>query len=254
MNSKIKLAFGVVVFALSCSRPAFSQERTVALLKDTKEAPSMILVGKPGAALILITSDQRPKSELRWVPGGQRLSYRVRDENGALTRLVIIDLSGKITKEIPIEPVTDPPSERPRFIADIIWQTESKFRVIGSITNWNCETYDMDWQTGEGSNGQFGQCGDFVSSPDGKHTAYLSQTSGGRDEERYQGVQIDGGGEESAQGTPGPILYQGPDKSVFRVISHLVWSEDSKRLAFLKKTVESGQVTRSVPVPGWDQL
>jgi hypothetical protein len=227
----------LTLFVCGLPRAAQAQQAEVALLKDVDETTVIILVDEHHKELARLTGDQRRKSDLRWVPDGERLSYHVADPNGALVRLVIVDLKGEILKEIPIEP-NDPEVWRPRFIQDIVWLTERKFRVFGSYNQWNYVTYDVDCETGAISNQLVGQ-GDFIDSPDGKNTAYLSETLGGPDEQRYETIEI----EVHALGprVRDPAHYTGPDKGVFRVVAGPIWSEDSKRVALIEKMLTTDE-------------
>jgi len=51
----------------------------IAVLKDA----TILVVSADGEKLGALSTDPRPKSDLRWLADGQRLSYTVRDENGA---------------------------------------------------------------------------------------------------------------------------------------------------------------------------
>ncbi len=139
----------------------------IALLK----ADNVLLAGADGQITATLSNDRRPKSLLRWTQDGQRLSYIVPDTAGAKARLVVIDLSGKVLKEVAIRPMTDPPTEGLRFVEQLSWITPEKVRVAGSINPHNCEMFDLEIETAAESNWQTGECGSFVASPDGRHVA-----------------------------------------------------------------------------------
>jgi hypothetical protein len=238
-----------VSVALLFLGPAWSmqaQPEKFALLRGAE----ILLLDGEGHELSKLTSDRRPKGNLLWAVGGQRLAYQVKADDGAKGRLVIIDLKGTVLKEISLQPVTEPPSFQFRYIEDVTWLTARTVRVHGSINNWNCGVYDVDVDSGEEIGGLMsGQCRDFVSSPDGKHVAYIGTTSGGPDEQRDDSVEIDSE----------HLVYRGPG-DVLNVVTGPVWSDDSRRVAFVHKNARTGEAALAflsidgksgrVPLPG----
>ena len=222
--------------------PALAADERIALLKGN----DVLLAGADGQLIATLSSDQRAKSELRWLPDGQWLSYQVEDTHGAKARLVVVDLAGKIAKEIPIRPETDPPTEGLRFVEDLSWVTARKVRVSGSVNPIRCEMFDLDIETAQESNWQMGECGSFIQSPDGKHFAYVEGTSGAEDERR-DSVGID----------DDKVAYS--DGGRMRVLAGPVWSKDSSGVAVLEKRAGSGELdvttvsitgrSASTPVP-----
>jgi len=227
-NSVINLdRVSFVLLLLASAGSLQAQRAKFALLKGAE----IILLDGEGHELSRLISDKRPKGNLRWAPGGRRLAYQVKADEGPNGRLIIIDLTGQVLKEISLQPVTDPPSFQFRYIEEIAWLTAHTVRVHGSINNWNCGVYDVDVDSGEEISGLIaGQCRVFVSSPDGKHVAYLGATSDGADEQRRETVEIDSE----------HVAYYGPE-GVLRVVADPVWSEDSQMVTFIHKSARTGE-------------
>jgi hypothetical protein len=116
-------------------------------------------------------------------------------------------------------------------LAAVSWISKSKVRVDGSVNPRNCEMFDLDVETGEESNGQFGECGSFAPSPDGKHIAYRGMVPQGPDEEREDTVEVD----------DGKVAYGGTGKLRIRVGP--IWSDDSRSVAVLEEAPGSSAVT-----------
>src|SRR6266496_1715022 len=95
-STSIWLLICAFVLGPPSGRPVQMQAERFALLKGTE----IILLNDSETELASLTSDKRAKISLRWVPGGRRLSYEVKDNGDAMGRLVVIDLKGEILKEI----------------------------------------------------------------------------------------------------------------------------------------------------------
>jgi len=213
----------------------------IALLKDN----AILLLASDGQVASKLEGDSRPKTVLRWLPDGQRLSYLVPDNSGAKARLVVMGLTGTVLKEVAIRPVTDPPTEGLRFIEELSWVTARKVRVAGSINPENCEMFDLDVETAQESNWQTGECGSFTASPDGKHIAYLDAME--TDDERRDSVGIDND----------KVIYS--DGGRMAVLAGPAWSPDSSQVAILEKRADSGEFavttvstgghTDTIPIP-----
>lgn len=229
MRANIHSVSRLIALPLLCATGFLSlavRAENIALLKDNV----VFLINPDGAIIAKLTQDKRPKSDLRWLPDGQRLSYLVRDTTGAKARLVLIDLAGTQAKEIAIRPVTVPPTEGLRFIEDISWITQHKLRVTGSVNPRNCEMFDVDVETAKESNWQVGSCGSFVASPDGNHIAHLGLVTQGAGTERTDSVEIDNQS-ITYRGTRPILVSAGP-----------VWAQDSTQIAVLEKQLDSGEL------------
>ncbi|HLK21886.1 MAG TPA: hypothetical protein VKT81_23220, partial [Bryobacteraceae bacterium] len=224
MNNTPSIKAALVL--LLCATALLLPAQTIALLKEN----DVLLINADGQTIAKLTRDNRPKTDLRWLPDGQHLSYLVRDNSGAKARLVLIDLAGNQTKEISIRPRTDPPTEGLRFIEDVSWMTQHKLRITGSINPRNCEMFDVDVDTAKESNWQVGYCGSFVASPDDNHIAHLGLVTQGADAERTDSLEIDNGS----------IVYRGTRPIL--VLAGPVWSQDSSQIAVLEKQVDSGEL------------
>jgi len=88
-----------VSVALLFLGPAWSMQAQPEKFPLLRGAEILLLDGE-GHELSKLTSDRRPKGNLRWAVGGRRLAYQVKADDGAKGRLVIIDLKGQVLKEI----------------------------------------------------------------------------------------------------------------------------------------------------------
>ncbi len=192
-----------------------------------------------------IDSDQRRKALLRWDVANQHFAY-VADPNGdEKARFVTIDLSGKIIRDVPIRPPTDPPTSGMQYIERLEFLPDGKIRIGGSFTPWNCEAFDLDLGTGKESNGQIGKCGTFALSPDGKHYAACATIPQTDDEHRFDTVEIDGWRSRN-----GPLAsYSGTSHSresgIF-VLAGPAWSPDSRRAAVIEKRSTDQQLSVTI--------
>jgi hypothetical protein len=216
------ICFGVALAVVGL--PLRAQEK-VALLRDQ----SILLLSVNHTIANELSVDTRHKSKLRWLPDGGHLSYLVSDEHGALARLVITTFQGEISREVPIRPITDPPTEGMRFIEDISWLGSKTVRVEGSINPRNCEIFDFDPEERREFNWRAGACGSFVLSPDGTHTAYLGIQRQSPQEEQRDSVHIDD-----------RVMYDGGGQ--IQVISGPTWARDSSKVATIERRADTGEV------------
>ena len=87
---------------IACSQTAsLSARDRVAYLKDRS---TIVIADTDLSNSSQLNSDPRPKSFLHWLPDGKHVSYLVADPEGAKGRLVVADLTGKITRESVILP------------------------------------------------------------------------------------------------------------------------------------------------------
>jgi len=233
--------FQHVVFTIGLVGALFAirGEDRLAILKNEQPLDErharVIVLDTSGKVIAELMDDLRPKNKLRWLPDGGHLSYMVEPKDGAMARLAIIDLRGRILKEVSIRPRTNPPIEVMRFVEDITWITARKIRVQGSVNPRNCEMFDLDIDTGKESNWQVGQCYSFVASPDDKHIAYLTGHPIVPDEELEDAVEMD---DER-------VTY--PDRnSSIRVLARPVWCPDSRRVAFIERQKLSGETALTI--------
>jgi len=250
MRSTVEFIYriGPLAILITACLSGATEER-VALLKGQ----DIVITDISGRSLAKLTNDARRKGNLRWLPDGERLSYLVDDPEGAKGRLVVVDLNGKVAKEVPIRRPGSSHFEF-RFIQSVEWVNSRRVRIEASHSPKNGEQFDLDVESGEESNWQFGYGGSFVASPDDKHVAYLGLVAMGPDEERTDSVEID---HES-------VVYvgEGPPQTRpgIRVLAGPVWCSDSKRVAFLERTRGTGDAAVTVlsvtgsfqrmPVPG----
>jgi hypothetical protein len=218
----------VILLSGACA----SAEERIAVIKGG----SICILSDGGRNVVELTADARAKRDLRWLPSGQRISYLVEDDKGAMGRLVIADLAGKPLKEVPIRPITDPPTEGLRFIEDIDWVSDSKVRVEGSVNPRNCEVFDVDLGTAEESGDHMGACGSFAPSPDGKHFAALGLESYGPTGDLADSVEVD----------DDRIIYTGPRPGGVKILAGPVWSEDSARISVIERSNSTGAVALSI--------
>ncbi len=223
----------LIIIGLTLAGARLAGSTDVAFLRGT----DVVIVSEDGASTLELRADARPKGKLRWLPWGNRLSYIVKSQAGGKARLVVIDLTGQIVKEIEIRPLTDPPTEGLRFVEDIDWVSEDVARIGGSINPKNCEIFDLSLESQKESNWQMGACGTFAYSPDGKHIAYSALEGYGPTEVGLAPIEIDG------RTAYRPSLADGP------IISPVVWSPDSLLLAF----VEQGEAIASVCIVALDK-
>jgi hypothetical protein len=196
-----------------------------------------------------IDSDPRWKDKLRWDAARQRLGCEVERRGDEMSRFVVMDLSGKLLKEVAIRPVTDPPTRGMRFVEDIEWLPNGRIRVSGSVNPYNFEMFDLDIDTGQESNWQFG-AGPFVPSPDREHMALRGPTDLTDEEHRFDTVLVDR--------RPDPldpmfhevatIHYDGEDPGIF-VLAGPVWSPDSQHIAVIEKKASDQQVAVVILTP-----
>ena len=232
------LSLRLIVLAsavLSLSGPPLTaQQRTAVLMKgDTSD---ILLVGPDQSAGARLTQDPRRKGSLRWLPDGAHLSYFAGARpKGALGRLTIIDLKGNIEKEVLIRPDETAPASQMRFIEYFDWISNTRVKVEGSFGPWNGEYFEMEVNTGKESTPLWGR--NFLLSPDQAHVAYLDVHATMGPEENYRDrVLID---ERGKNDYPADITDM-------VLLSDLVWSPDSKGVAFLEQQVELKQVGLSV--------
>jgi hypothetical protein len=231
--------------ALVVSGPA--QVQKVAVL-DSKFDIKIIVEDGSGDELSL-PHDERQKFFLRWLPDGQRISYLARASNGALGRLVIVDLTGKVLKEFDIRP-PDQNIQGMRFIEKMFWVGADTVRIGGSINPRNCEIADLDVRTGREVNWAAGECWTFLPSPDGKHVAYRGLLGWGPDEDREDSIGID---REAARysGRRG-LSYPGlaPNESAraghIQIVAGPVWSADSREVAIVERDLGTNEAAVTV--------
>jgi hypothetical protein len=140
-------------------------------------------------------------------------------------------LTGKIMKEVPVPP----PDEGFRVDDSFTWSSDHKVRINRSANPRNCGVFDLDIESMKISNWQIGACGSFITSPDGEHIAHLGLLAITPDEDRADSVEIDNE----------KIVYTGGGDRI-RVLSRLIWSEDSKEIAFVERRVPSGELNVTV--------
>ena len=234
------LSLRLIVLAsavLSLSGPPLTaQQRTAVLMKgDTSD---ILLVGPDQSAGARLTQDPRRKGSLRWLPDGAHLSYFAGARpKGALGRLTIIDLKGNIEKEVLIRPDETAPASQMRFIEYFDWISNTRVKVEGSFGPWNGEYFELDVNTGKESQPLWGRR--FLLSPDQAHVAHLDVHAMGPEEEHRDRVLIDERGKHE-------LAYPPEGITDMVLVSDLVWSPDSKRVAFLEQQVELKQVGLSV--------
>jgi hypothetical protein len=157
------------VIAACCSLSALiAQERIAFITSDDKSSIKMITDGSARP----VGQDERGKWLLRWLPGGDRLSYFVKDSAGAMARIVVIDLNGRTLSEAPFR-TPDQHVIGMRFVEEAEWITDHEVRLSGSVNPWNCESLRFNIDSLEASDEHVGGCSSFHFSADGRHVAYL---------------------------------------------------------------------------------
>ena len=224
------------LICLSDPTKAGAQERT-AILKGE----DILLLGPDHSQTGRLTADARPKGHLRWLPDGRRLSYLVGRPDHALALLAIVDLTGKIQKELLIRSEETDPYNPIRYVEEIDWITDTRIRYVGSVNNLNGQTFELDVDTGKESHVFAGQDGSFVPSPDQAHMAYQSVLWMAPEEEWREQVIID---DENYPRRDSDLVFP-KARGDMRVLVHPVWSSDSKRVAFLQRQVGTGQIALS---------
>jgi hypothetical protein len=248
MKPKIVSLFRLALLAVMSAVGLLSAtEERIAVLKGQ----DVMITDTDGKVLIKLPNDPRLKGNLQWLPDGRRLSYIVKGPERSKGRLVIVDETGVVVKEVTVLP--NDPGDGIRFIESVEWVSATKVRLGGSANPRNWGQFDLDVETGEESNWQWGCCASFIASPDGKHIAYLGLLAMGPDEERADGVEMDHerveySGEGSLETRPGIRVLAGP-----------AWCEDSKNVVFLERTRGSAETAvtflsvsggfKRIPVP-----
>jgi len=238
MKTGSKTILGLVGAVIVCgSLHAADSWTVVAALKGT----DVLLVDHASGNVTKLTGDPRGKWALRWLPDGQRISYLVFSETkefpnfvmSAWPKLVISDLTGKATREIPLRPPGNSSNpESIRAIEEVKWLSNRLVRFEGSFGPRNCAVFDLDLDTSKTLREWDLECDTLVASPDEKHVAYLGPVSMGSWDDRVHRVYIDDGAASYAGVRGAPIhMEAGP-----------VWSEDSQRVAVLERQIQSGQM------------
>ena len=234
-----KIIFSLVVsqFVLSAATDQ------IAFLKDGH----IFVADIEGRDIRQLDHDDRSKGTILWDGVRKRLAYSVSSLKGEKARLVLVDLTGRQITEFAIRPITDPPTEGLRFAEKMAWTLDGRIRVTGEINPSNCELFDYDLSTGDESKDQFGRCGTFVPSPDGKHIAELALVDQFTDEEhRFDHVDLDGKGFFDFK----DMMYTGLPYDIHIPISP-VWSSDSQHIAVLEKRAATGET--AVVIIGLDR-
>ena len=225
---------------------------SIAFLKGSAE---LYITDANGRNPRRLDHDPRGKSMLRWDGYRNRISYLVAGEHGEAGEKAIIvelDAGGNAVMEAPI-----PQDVNMRFVEDFDWQPNGKARLGGSMNPRNCILEDLDPANGIITNWQAGECGSFVRSPDGNHTAELGPTAQTDDEHRFEVVDIDS---RMFASLASKALYRGGGQEVF-IPGGPVWSPDSQSVVFLEKRAGTGEaaiifltldgVAARVPVPAF---
>jgi hypothetical protein len=173
---------------------------------------------------------------LRWNDARKYLSYFVPPTGAEKGRFVMISPEGKVIGERVIR--QDPAVYGIRGVERFDWLPDGRARVDGSTNPRSCQMFDLDPDTNEESNWQFGACGSFVISPDGQRTAELGAVAQTDEEHRYNTVDIDS---QAVRGLGATAVYRGDGHPVF-VLAGPVWSPDSKAVAVLESRADTGAV------------
>ncbi|MGD0871642.1 MAG: hypothetical protein ABSB88_18980 [Bryobacteraceae bacterium] len=225
----------------------------------------VILADRAGGSVTRLTGDPRSKWALRWLPDGQRISYLVPGENAdkefakflmeRWPRLVISDLTGQVTREIPLRPADN--SSNPdsiRAIEKVEWLSNRLVRFEGSFGPRNCASFDLDLDTGKTFSERDGECSSFNVSPDGRHIAYREPVSMGTWDDRAHRVDIEDTAVSSARPQRSPIpperasseqaavSYAGTSKAGIHLEAGPVWSEDSQWVAIVERQIDSDRI------------
>ena len=234
-----KTILGLVSAVIVCAAlHAAGSWSVIAALRGT----DVLLVDHSSGSVRKLTSDPRGKWALRWLPDGQRISYLVLSGTKEFPKfvmpswpkLVISDLTGQVTREIPIRPAGNSSNpELIRAIEEVKWLSSQLVRFEGSFGPRNCAVFDLDLDTGRTLREWDLECATLVSSPDGKHVAYIEPVTMGTWDDRVHRVDIDDDGGVSYAGVGGVPVH---------VEAGPVWSGDSLRVAVLERQVQSGQM------------
>jgi hypothetical protein len=147
-------------------------------------------------------------------------------------KLVISDLTGKVTRETPVRPAGNSSNpESIRAIEEVEWLSNRLVRFEGSFGPRNCAVFDLDLDAGKTLREWDLECDTLVASPDGKHVAYLGPVSMGTWDDRVHRVYID----------DGAVSYAGARGTPIHIEAGPVWSEDSQQVAVLERQLRSGQ-------------
>lgn len=183
-----------------------------------------------GQGLQQITSGGAFKRSPRLSPDGKLIAFAQKSQNpGTLAEIGIVSVAGEPIKVIPFRPPTPIPVGGMRFIEEIEWVGPDRLAVSGSVNPENCEYVVVDLTSREEVEHNPGACTSFVRSPDGQHLAsFLPPGIGVAEDQRSRGLQIDN-----------RIVYR-PDKRNIRFIDPPAWSPNSKQIAVIERSVDSG--------------
>ena len=232
---------------------------------DAADSGSVIAALKGSEILLLdaagkvttLAGDPREKWNLRWLPDGTRLSYFVAGSEttdaGALVRfvmphwpkLVLSDLNGRVTRELPLAPAANSSNpESIRAIEEFEWLSDRFAKLSGSFGPHNCPVFFLDLVAGRTFDERDIVCGStFTMSPDQQHVAYNGILGGGD----WGDLEIDYGPLIYANGPgrptppmppsigPAAISYRGATSRGMHIEAGPVWSEDSQRIAILER-------------------
>jgi hypothetical protein len=229
------------VLAACCSLSALiAQERVAFITSDDKSSIKVITDGPARP----VGQDERGKWLLRWLPGGDRLSYFVKDSAGAMARIVVIDLDGRILSEAPFR-TPDQHVLGMRFVEDAEWLTDHEVRLSGSANPWNSEILRFNIDSLKESDWHIGG-GDFHFSADGRHVAYLGLGRQEPENDVRDSIMLD----------DDLRLYPAAGaESHLRVLSGPFISEDSRRVAVLARSFSRGEriVVAVLSITGGDR-
>jgi hypothetical protein len=183
-----------------------------------------------------LTADGAAKQLLTWSTDGASLAYFEPDREAPSSgRIVLLPVAGGKPREIAIHRPDGRPVGGFRFVESARW-TANTIIISGSVNPSTCEYVTIGVLEQRISNDVIAECGSFVSSPDGTHSAAREATHAGASEQEWRDYLL----------LDGAAVYPQPPSSA-RILAGPVW-DGNQAVAIIEKEIATG-IMKATVVP-----